>query len=51
MRGLKTFRSARILCYRARVCPDLRRGHFDVATDAPAHNRLTRAFNGLALAI
>ncbi len=51
MRGLKTFRSARILATGHAFVQNLRRGHYDIATDAPAHHRLLAAFNELALAI
>ncbi len=51
MRGLKTFRSARILATGHAFIQNLKRGHYDIATDAPAHHRLPAAFNELALAI
>ena len=51
MRGLKTFRSARILATGHAFIQNIRRGHYDIATDAPAHHRLPAAFNELALAI
>ncbi len=51
MRGLKTFRSARILATGHALVQNLRRGHYDIATDAPAHNRLAEAFVELTLAI
>ncbi len=51
MRGLKTFRSARILATGHLFVHDLRRDHYDIATDAPVHHRLPAAFDELALAI
>ncbi len=51
MRGLKTFRSARILATGHAFVQNLRRGHYEIATDAAAHQRLPVAFGELALAI
>ncbi len=51
MRGLKTFRSARILATGHAFVQNLRRGHYEIATDAPAHHRAQVAFDELALAI
>ncbi len=51
MRGVKTFRSARILAIGHAFVQNLRRGHYDIATDAPVHHRLPEAFAELALAI
>ena len=51
MRGLKTFRSARILTTGHAFVQNLRRGHYDIATDAPVHHRVRVAFAELALAI
>jgi len=51
MRGLKTFRSTRILATGHAFIQNLRRGHYDIATDAPAQHRLPAAFDELALAI
>ncbi len=45
------FRSARILATGHAFIQNLRRGHYDIATDAPAHHRLPEAFVELALAI
>jgi transposase-like protein len=50
MRGLKTFRSARILATGHAFVHNLRRGHNDIGTDEPAHRRLPAAFVELALA-
>ena len=50
MRGLKTFRSARILATGHAFVQNLRRGHYDIAADEPAHRRLPAAFVELALA-
>ena len=51
MRGLKTFRSARILATGHAFVQNLRRGHYDIATDSPAHHRLPEAFVELTLAV
>ncbi len=50
MRGVKTFRSARILATGHAFGQNLRRSHYDIATDEPAHRRLPAAFVELALA-
>ncbi len=51
MRGVKTFRSARILAAGHSFIQNLSRGHYDIATDGPVHHRLLEAFDELALAI
>jgi transposase-like protein len=51
MRGLKRHRSARILAAGHAFVQNLRRGHYDIATDVPAHQRLRTAFDELALTI
>jgi len=51
MRGLKTLRSARILATGHAFVQNLRRGHYDIATDAPVHHRVRPAFDELAFAI
>ncbi len=51
MRGLKTFRSARILATGHALVQNFRRGHYDIATDTPAHHRLPAVFDELVLAI
>jgi transposase-like protein len=51
MRGLKTFRSARILAAGHAFVQNIRRGQYEIATDEPAHHRLPAAFDELALAI
>ncbi len=51
MRGLKTFRSARILTTGHAFMQNLRRGHYDIAIDRPVHHRLLEAFDELVLAI
>jgi transposase-like protein len=51
MRGLKRHRSARILAAGHAFVQNLRRGHYDIATEAPDRHRLRLAFDGLALAI
>jgi hypothetical protein len=51
MHGLKTFRSARILATGHAFVQNLRRGHYDIATEASVQHRLPAAFDALALAI
>jgi IS6 family transposase len=51
MRGLKRHRSARILAAGHAFVHNLRRGHYDIATEAPDRHRLRVAFDGLALTI
>jgi transposase-like protein len=51
MRGLKRHRSARILAAGHAFAQNLRRGHYDIATETPRRHRLRVAFDGLALAI
>ena len=51
MRGLKRHRSARILAAGHAFVQNLRRGHYDIATDVPDRHRLRIAFDDLALAI
>jgi transposase, IS6 family len=51
MRGLKRHRSARILAAGHAFMQNLRRGHYDIATDTPSRHRLRIAFDDLALTI
>ena len=51
MRGLKRHRSARILAAGHAFVQNLRRGHYDIATEVPRCHRLRVAFNDLAPAI
>jgi len=51
MRGLKTFRSARALTAGHAFVQNIRRGHYEIATDGPAQRRLLEAFDELVLAI
>jgi len=51
MRGLKRHRSARTLAAGHAFMQNLRRGHYDIATDVPGRHRLRIAFDDLALAI
>ena len=51
MRGLKRHRSARILAAGHAFVQNLRRGHYEIATDAPSSDRLRIAFHRLAAAI
>jgi transposase-like protein len=50
MRGLKRHRSARILAAGHAFVQNLRRGHYDIATEVPSHHRLRVAPDALALA-
>jgi hypothetical protein len=51
MRGLKRHRSARILAAGHAFVQNLRRGHYDIATEIPGRHRLRIAFDDLAHAI
>ncbi|MBA2560641.1 MAG: hypothetical protein H0V07_12305 [Propionibacteriales bacterium] len=51
MRGFKTFRSARVLAAGHALVQNVRRGPYDVATDAPPDDRLPAAFDELVLAV
>ncbi len=51
MRGLKRQRSARILAAGHAFVQNLRRGHYDIATEAPSLHRLRVAFDDLTCAI
>ena len=51
MRGLKRFRSAARIAAGHAFVQNLRRGHYELATDAPPPLRLATAFTELALAV
>jgi transposase, IS6 family len=51
MRGLKRRRSARIISAGHAFVQNLRRGHYELATDVPARHRIPAAFDQLAMAI
>jgi len=51
MRGLKSYRSARILAAGHAFVQNLRRGHYDIVTDVSGHHRLQKAFDDLAITI
>jgi transposase-like protein len=51
MRGLKRFRSAAVLAAAHAVVQNLRRGHYELAIDAPTPLRLATAFAELSLAV
>jgi IS6 family transposase len=51
MRGLKRFRSAAVIAAEHAFVQNLRRGHYELATDAPPRLRLATAFTELALAM
>ena len=51
MRGLKRHRSARILAAGHAFVQNLRRGHYEIATDVPDHHKRRTIFGELALAI
>ena len=51
MRGVKRHRSARILAAGHAFVQNLRRGHYDIATDAPSRHRLRIAFDDPAITI
>lgn len=51
MRGLKRLRSAARIAARHAFIQNLRRGHYELATDASPPLRLATAFSDLALAM
>jgi transposase-like protein len=51
MRGLKRHRSARILAAGHAFVQNVRRGHYDIATEVPNRDKLREAFDDLALTI
>ena len=51
MRGLKRRRSARIIAAGHAFVQNLRRGHYELATDVPDRHRIRRAFDQLAVTI
>jgi transposase, IS6 family len=51
MRGLKRHRSARTLAAGHAFVQNLRRGHYEIATEAPSRHRMRIAFNDLVPAI
>ncbi|SBW22638.1 Integrase catalytic region [Candidatus Protofrankia californiensis] len=51
MRGLKRLRSAHVIGAGHAFVQNIRRGHYELGTDAEPHRRLTAAFTELALAI
>jgi IS6 family transposase len=51
MRGLKRFRSVQVISAGHAFVQNLRRGHYELATDVHSRHRLTTAFTELALAI
>ena len=51
MRGLKRYRSARILAAGHAFVQNLRRGHYDIATGVQAHHSLRIAFDDLTITI
>jgi hypothetical protein len=51
MRGLKQDRSARVVIVGHAFIQNVRRGHYELAADAPANRRVAVAFDELATAI
>ena len=51
MRGLKRHHSARILAAGHAFVQNLRRGHYEIATEVPGRQRLRIAFDDLAITI
>jgi hypothetical protein len=51
MRGLKQDRNARVILVGHAFIQNLRRGHYELATDEPATRRVAVAFDELALAM
>jgi transposase-like protein len=51
MRGLRSHRSARILAAGHAFVQNVRRGHYDIATDVHGHHKLQKVLDDLALTI
>jgi hypothetical protein len=51
MRALKQDHSARVVIARHAFVQNLRRGHYELAIEAPVNRRLAVAFDELAVAI
>jgi IS6 family transposase len=51
MRGLKRLRSATVIAHGHAFVQNLRRGHYKLAIDVPAHLRVAAAFTELASAV
>ena len=51
MRGLKRYRSARIISAGHAFVQNIRRGHYELATGIPARHQLRAAFDQLATTI
>ena len=51
MRGLKRSRSAAVIAAGHAFVQNLRRGHYELALDVPAHLRIATAFTELAAAV
>jgi IS6 family transposase len=51
MRGLKTERTASMVIRGHAFVQNLRRGHYELAVDAPPVSRLATAFDELTLAV
>ena len=51
MRGLKCYRSTRIVAAGHAFVQSLRRGHYELATDVPAPHRIHETFDQLTIAI
>jgi transposase, IS6 family len=51
MRGPKRHQSARILAAVHAFTQNLRRGHYELATDVPARHRIRTAFDQLTVTI
>ena len=51
MRGLKQDRNARVVVVGHAFVQNVRRGHYELATEEPGNRRLAVAFDELAMAI
>jgi hypothetical protein len=51
MRGVKQFRSVRVISVGHAFIQNIRRGHYELATDVDPRHRLATAFAELALAV
>ncbi len=51
MRGLKQDRTARVIIAGHALVQNVRRGHYELAVEAPTNRRVALAFDDLAMAI
>lgn len=51
MRGMKTIRSLRVVAAGHTIAQNLRRGHYQLTTELPAHDRVRVALTELAVCL